>query len=282
MIANELYNLLEEDFDLKSCIDSWELKYADYVSDGFKNRSMGLVFDNTVIVNKVYTAVFPSYDILDKLLVSGEQDILLFTHHPQLWDIKKIPAFIDISENYIKKLQLGRISMYTLHSPLDKNGPYSTSVNLANRLAIKINEEFCEYDGVKVGVIGFTDLKQVTTLQGRVRDIVGHDAKLYLYGDDIIRDSKVALIAGGGCISKILSELQDKGIDTFITGVTRVNEAYEPSVIFHNKAQELEINILGATHYSTEKYACIEIVEYFNNLGLEAEFLDGIYDLEDL
>jgi putative NIF3 family GTP cyclohydrolase 1 type 2 len=64
--------------------------------------------------------------------------------------------------------------------------------------------------------------------------------------------------------------------------VTRVEEKFEPSVIFHKKANELGINIIGGTHYSTEKYACMEVVKYFKNIGMEAEFLEGIYDLEDL
>jgi putative NIF3 family GTP cyclohydrolase 1 type 2 len=158
MNAYELYNLLEKDFELNSCTDSWKMKFSEYVSDDFKNKSMGLVFDNTSTINKVYTAVFPSYDILDKILASGEKDILLFTHHPKLWDITKIPAFIDISEEYLRRLQQKQISMYTLHIPLDKCGPYSTSVSLANMLEIKIDEEFCEDGGVKIGIIGSIDL----------------------------------------------------------------------------------------------------------------------------
>lgn len=282
MNAYELYNIIDEDFELNSCTDSWEMKFSEYVTDNFKIKSMGLVLDNTNTINKVYTAVFPTYDILDMILNSGHKDVLLFTHHPKIWDITKIPAFIDISEEYLKRLKENKISMYTLHTPLDKNGPYSTAVNLANRLNIKIDEEFCEDEGVKIGVIGTTDLHQVDQLNEKVANTVGHNVKLFIYGDNIIKESKVAIIAGGGNISDILPELHDKGINTFITGVTRIEEKFEPSVIFHKKASELGINVVGATHYSTEKYACMEVVRYFKNLGIEAVFLEGIYDLEDL
>ena len=282
MKAYELYNLMEKDFELDSCTDSWKMKFSEYITEDFKNKSMGLVLDNTNIINKVYTAVFPTYAILDKILDSGEKDILLFTHHPKIWDITKVPAFIDMSEEYLESLKENQISMYTLHTPLDKNGPYSTSINLANRLDIKVDEEFCEDEGVKIGIIGSTDLNQIEKLCIKVSNTVGHNVKLFRYGDNIIKESKIALIAGGGNISDILPELHEKGINTFITGVTRIEEKFEPSVIFHKIANELGINIIGATHYSTEKYACIEVVKYFESLGIEAEFAEGIYDLEDL
>lgn len=282
MKASQLYNLMEKDFELSSCTDSWNMTLSEYVTEDFKKSSMGLVYDNTDTINKVYTAVFPALDILDKILESGEKNVLLFTHHPKLWDITKIPAFTDIPEDYLIRLKENQISMYTLHTPLDKSGPYSTSVNLANSLGIKIQEDFCEDEGVKIGVIGTTSFKHIEQLHIKVSKTVGHKAKLFDYGSSIIKNSKVALIAGGGNISSMLPELHEKGINTFITGVTRIEEKFEPSVTFHKIAEELGINIIGATHYSTEKYACIEVVNYFKKLGLTAEFMEGTYDLEDL
>lgn len=282
MKACELFELMDNDFELSSCVDFWEMKYSEYVTEGFKKKSMGLVLDNTGTINKAYTAVFPTYEILDKILNSCERDVLLFTHHPKIWDITKVPAFIDINEEYLKRLKESRISMYTIHTPLDKNGPYSTSVNLAKRLGITIEEGFCEDEGVKIGVIGSTSFDQVEQLHIKVSNTVGHDTKLFRYGNSTINGSKVALIAGGGNIASILPELREKGINTFITGVTRIEEKFEPSAVFHKMADELGINVIGATHYSTEKYACIEVVKYFKNLGIEAEFSEGTYDLEDL
>jgi putative NIF3 family GTP cyclohydrolase 1 type 2 len=51
---------------------------------------------------------------------------------------------------------------------------------------------------------------------------------------------------------------------------------------FHRIAKENKINLLGATHYSTEKFACMAIVEYFAELGIEAEFIEGTPCMEDL
>ncbi len=51
---------------------------------------------------------------------------------------------------------------------------------------------------------------------------------------------------------------------------------------FHRIVLESKINVIGATHYSTEKYACMAMTGYFKKIGVEAEFLEGRYFLEDL
>ena len=56
---------------------------------------------------------------------------------------------------------------------------------------------------------------------------------------------------------------------------------YPPSIEFHDLAKKKKVNVLAATHYSTEKFACIALIEYFQQLGLSCEFLDGQYFYED-
>lgn len=51
---------------------------------------------------------------------------------------------------------------------------------------------------------------------------------------------------------------------------------------FHRITEERKINVIGATHYTTEKYACMAMVGYFEKLGVQAEFLEGRFYLEDL
>jgi hypothetical protein len=50
----------------------------------------------------------------------------------------------------------------------------------------------------------------------------------------------------------------------------------------HKFAEDNRINILGGTHYPTEKYACKAICEYFMRLGLPSEFIEDKPVLEDL
>ncbi|MCK4781359.1 hypothetical protein KAS79_00320 [Candidatus Parcubacteria bacterium] len=92
MKAIKLYKKLEKDFIKPSLSDDWA-RYMDLISDflseNFKKRSMGLVCDNTQDINKIYTAVFPSDEIMQLILDKNETDIMLFVHHPSIWVLGK-------------------------------------------------------------------------------------------------------------------------------------------------------------------------------------------------
>lgn len=282
MEAQKLYQKMDKDFELEKLKDDWsQMDFNEYISDSFKKRYMGLALDNSKEVNKVYTAVFPDEEILSKILDSGVKGVLLFTHHPMIWDISSKEVFKNISKNCLEKLKERGISLYNLHVPLDKNGQYSTSVNLAKALGIILEGDFAEYFGVKAGIIGKTRCRTADELAKKVESTVGHKIKLWAYGLREIKDGKVALGAGGN-FPKEISEIAGLGINTFITGVTRPAKDYHPSLETHRLAKENRINIIGATHYSTEKFACMAMVEYFKKLGIPAEFIKGRPDLNDL
>ena len=113
MKAEKLYELLEKDFELNKCKDDWRyMDYNEFITSNFKERYMGLLTDNTKKIKKVYTAVFPSNKILEQILKKGEKDVLLFTHHPMIWDIRKAPdIFTNIDKNLLKKFKENRISI---------------------------------------------------------------------------------------------------------------------------------------------------------------------------
>ena len=284
MKAGKLYATLDKDFDIENLKDDWSfMRFNEYITPGFKKRYMGIVLDNTEEVKKVYTATIPDTDILEKLIRSGQADILLFSHHAMSYDptIKGFP-FHDIPEDYLTKLKQQRISFYVLHAPLDKNGEYSTSVNLAKNLNLEITDEFCEYEGVKCGVICKTDKRNPTELAEYISSVVGHEVKLIRNGDDVITHGRVAIAAGGGSVGFAAKEISDLGINMYVTGCTRFVPSVDPIIEFHKIIKERKINVIGATHYTTEKFACIAMVRYFEKLGIQAEFLEGRYYLEDL
>ena len=127
------------------------------------------------------------------------------------------------------------------------------------------------------GVIGQTELS-LNELKSKFEKIVGHKVSLYNYGGDI-KSNLVALCAGGGNQIEMLQEIKEKGINTFITGVAVKNDySKEP----HEYARANKINILGGSHYSTEKFACIKMCEYFKKLGLPCEFIGDTPVLEDM
>lgn len=281
MNAKELYQKLDRDFKLDLCKDDWSrMDYNEYISDNFRKRYMGVLLDNSINIERVFTAVFPSDLVLDKIFKSGHNNVLLITHHPMVWDIRKAPQiFTDINPKFLPLLKERQISVYTIHVPLDKNGKYSTTTNLAKALEIIQEGEFYEYFGVKVGIYGKTALNTTELLAEKLRSIVGHKVKLWKYGTNKIKNNDVALVAGGGNEIDIAHEILDLGINTYITGVTLLNDYSKPT---HNFEKKHKINLIGGTHYSTEKFACIALCEYFTNIGLPCEFIEDFPVLEDL
>lgn len=94
MESTKLYKQLEKDFIFPELTDDWKNQVdpiADFICDNYKKRFMGLVCDHNQIINKVYTAVFPSNEVMQSVLDKNETDILLFVHHPAIWDVRKSP-----------------------------------------------------------------------------------------------------------------------------------------------------------------------------------------------
>lgn len=283
MEATELYNKLEEDFITSEMSDDWAShmeEVQDYLSENFKKRSMGLVCDNSKSINKVYTAVFPSKKVMEEILADGAEDAMLFVHHPSIWDIRDAPkVFSQMDRGLLEKFKEKRISIYNLHVPLDNHGEYSTSKTLADALWIEAEKAFAPYFGAMCGLIGKTQAKTVQELSEEFTNIIGHKTSLYQYGNKTIKNGRIAIIAGGGNDVEYLQQIADEGVNTFITGITAKNSHSQKA---HDFAKQHKINVLGGTHYSTEKFACIEMGDYFKKLGLESKFIEDEPVLEDM
>ncbi len=280
MKAQNLYDKLEIDFIIRRGLtDDWkEIGTDKYLSPNFKKRSMGIVYDFSENIKKVYTAVFPEETVIKKILAKKETDVLLFVHHPMTWDITKKSIFTSISEKDLKIFKERRISVYNLHVPLDNFGRYSTTNTLAKELGVKVETQFAPYFGARCGVIGTIDTDKVSDIIKRFEKAVGHKIKFYKYGLEKIKDKRIALVAGGGNNLDILETIP-KGINLYVTGITVKNDHSQKA---HEYLKKKKINLLGGTHYSTEKFACIAMVEYFKKQGLPSEFIEGKPVLEDI
>jgi putative NIF3 family GTP cyclohydrolase 1 type 2 len=282
MNAQKLYDQLEQDFITPELSDDWAShmgSVAEFITDNFKERSMGLVCDFTGEINKVYTAVFPSDDVLKKIIDDGTENAMLFVHHPAIWDIRQAPEiFQQMNIEFLKKLRDRRISIYNLHVPLDNFGQYSTTYTLAKAIGVTPEKLFVPYFGAMAGLYGKTHCSTVEELQEVFERAVGHRVSLYKYGTDQIQNNTVAIIAGGG-MGEDAQDIVASGVNVLVTGITARNDHSEAS---HKFAEENGISLLGGTHYSTEKFACIAMTEYFGKLGLQSEFIDDVPVMEDI
>ncbi|MEK6969268.1 MAG: Nif3-like dinuclear metal center hexameric protein [Nanoarchaeota archaeon] len=283
MKATQVYKQLEKDFITPKMSDEWAEhmdSVADFLSENFKKRSMGLVCDFATEISKIYTAVFPSKDVMQKILNDKNQNAMLFVHHPSIWDIKKAPeVFQQMDRELLQQFKDRKISIYNLHVPLDNYGKYSTSVTLAKALGVEPKKSFAPYFGSLCGVFGKTNLATVQDLRKRFQESVGHKVSLYNYGNKKIKNETVAVIAGGGNDVEMLEEIAKAGVNTFVTGITAKNDHSKKA---HEFAEKHRINILGGTHYSTERFACITMVDYFKKMGLPSEFIEDKPVMEDM
>jgi len=284
MKAVDLYAQLEKDFVKPGMTENWfdyMAEIEEYVCDNFKQRSIGLICDFTEEVTKVYTAVFPSDKALTKILDDGVTNAMLFIHHAADWDLSKDPnqAFYQMNPELLKKFRERNISIFNFHYPLDNFGEYSTSKTLADALGITVTKQFAAMSGAVCGVIGVTNCKDIHELSVKYSQAVGHETKLYQYGSDAILNNTVGICAGGGNDAMVVGEVIENGINVLISGLSRNNkysaEAYELE-------KEHKINLLGGTHYSSEKFACIAMCKYFENLRLQSEFINDTPCFDDL
>ena len=285
MKAADLYEQMEKDFVKPDMVEDWychEMAVnAEFISENFKRRSMGLLCNFADEITKVYTAVFPSDRVLKKILDDGTTDAMIFLHHPMDWDLSKDVnvAFYQMSGGLLEKLKERRVALFNFHYPLDNYGVYSTSKTLAEAIGVEIEKPFAKLGGAFCGVIGTTECNSLDMIERRLSKAVEHETKLYRYGDEKIIDGRIAICAGGGNQVEVLKELIDEKISVLITGLT-VNNKY--SAAAHEFAQEKGISLIGGTHYSSEKFACIAMCSYFEELGLGCEFVADKPCLQDL
>ena len=84
MEASLLYKKLENNFIQPNMFDEWakSMKPIEkYLCNNFIQRSIGLECDFTDKIEKVYTAVFPTNEVMRKILDLEEKNVLLFLHH---------------------------------------------------------------------------------------------------------------------------------------------------------------------------------------------------------
>lgn len=283
MEARELYSRLKSDFIKEGITDlNWAAKMPNldkYLFDDFKQCGMGLMCDLADRIDKVYTTVFLSDNVLSKVLSDNISNAMIFSHHPTNWDIEFHNGNYAATEEYIAKLQERNISIYVLHHPLDNYGDYSTCKTLADSIKMKIERPAFLYCGALCGVIGTVDCKNIGELHERYSTAMGHKTSLYQYGDENIQGERIAVCPGGGNAPFVIEEMLSNNIRILVTGVTIVNEYSKET---HALEQEKRITVLGGTHYSTEKFAPMEMCKYFESVGLPAEFVcdePKLYDL---
>lgn len=250
----------------------------DTITDVFPKK--GLQFHNTDRIWKVYTATFANPTVIDEIISRGDEEVMLFTHHPKPPMPSLVNGYSELTEEYIQKMKDHKITLFSYHIPLDVTGPYSPGYTLGKELGGNVYDSFYPQNGADIGALCVCGLTKVTELAERLREAVGHEVKLYAYGDEELKDGKFAILAGCAKNPNIYAWLEEHGIGTFVTGTAA--PVVDWTQANHEAAKENRINIISGTHCSTEKFAPMAMCEFFRNLGVESEFIDEQPNLDEL
>lgn len=245
----------------------------EFVSQDFLDKKTALMIEASSQVDRVYTSVFVTDTIVQKL--TSEQNGLLFTHHH--FDYHEDHRGLQpVSPEVMATLLKSNNSLYVAHAPLDTHTEYGTSMALARLANVTVEKSFYHYYGAPTAVVGQvprTDSRVFTAfiqkqLERPAMDFIG--CRPYV--------ERIAVAAGGGDLPDLLQEAHDLGCDTLLTGTAKnrweVPCFQEANRRFHELNETLKLNLIGGTHFGTERPAMREVTRLFRSWGLACEYLE--------
>ncbi len=269
---------LDHEFDVLSCREDlvkWAVteENCQWINPTFLKQKTGLMVVGLGKVHAVRTAVFVTDRIIQQL--SKEPSSLLLTHHSFDY-FEDERGLQPIRQDQIQKLAEQGHSIYVAHAPLDTHPVYGTAVALAAEVGIRPLEHFYDYFGRPTAVVGEVGGREV-------QDFAEHIRKCLLrpkisVAQHTPRVRRVAVVAGGGDLPDVLQEAYDLGADTLLLGtlenrwaVPGVQEAHEQFLRLNEK---LKLNLVGGSHFGTERPAMIKVARLFERLGVPCEYCE--------
>jgi len=228
----------------------------------------------------VALAVFPSPAVVARVLADADEwpRQVLIVHHPAHY--RADAGWQPVPTRALASLQGAGVSVYAVHSPLDAHGRFGPSANLARALHLNVDGPFYPTDGPASGFVGVA-ASPVAAVDfapfcQRVRETLGLpcvDARRH----SAAPVARVAVVGGGGhTLPGVLERCADAGCDTYLTGtvIERVpNERWQQAnARFLAEAAERHINLIGASHCATEKFAMLALENYLDEVGYTVRF----------
>ncbi len=206
-------------------------------------------------VTRIACGVSSSRELFERAVEAGAQ--LVLVHHGLFW--RNEPLVVDARlRGRLEALFRGNASLVAYHLALDAHPELGNNAQLANALGARI-------DGVFAGLGAACTVQPCTVaeLADRVTAAVGREPLVLAGGGAEIR--RVALVTGGA--GSELIRAAHEGFDALITG-----EPEEPSLA---TARELDIHLLAAGHYATERLGVRALAAHLaDRFGLDWEFVE--------
>ncbi|MEI6731307.1 MAG: Nif3-like dinuclear metal center hexameric protein [archaeon] len=286
MELKNVVRVLDEEFNVDEVKDDWSFMFDNLfvrkavASFRKPEHNTGLLIANSNEVNMIYTAFAPSRYVLEAIHMKGIVNVLLVVKHPFDWDgSRNGPGFIPFTERDYQLMEGMGISIYSLHTPMDKNrndDVVSTAHAFSKVIKMRVVEEFASDEknpDLLLGLIGKVQESKLDALVKRINSVLDYKVKVMRKSDKV---GTVAVVTGGGFIPEIVQEAIDRGVGTYITGVISPN-ASEWCKKNYAKAfseiSKMDINVIGCSHYLTEKWAMEFSIPYFGKI-CKSEFIE--------
>lgn len=278
MNLKKITEILDKEFfetKVKEDLVSWAVTKdnQNYINKPFLNQETGLMLHSGEVINEVFTCVFVTGEIIDKVCIN--KNSLLVTHHNfNYYEDER--GLCPIRFEQLERLKNSGISLYVAHAGLDTHKIYGTSKVLAETLNIEIEGYFFDYFGDSVALVGMIEKDNYDNyIEFVKRKLDRNLLTIEKYTDEI---RKIAVVAGGGDEPEILKEAYKLGADTMIGGTIEhkwgLPFIQENNKKFRDLNKELKLNLIGGTHYGTERPAMQRLVEFFEKLNLKSTFIE--------
>lgn len=278
MRTSDLASRLDEAFGIAaSAEDLLQFAVVDdnrhLLNPEFLDRRTGLVLKSSQTVERVFTAVFISAGVTGKIL--QHPNSLVFTHHH--FDYSEDERGLQpIPPGVLESLRDAGVSLYVAHAPLDTHPAYGTSRALAELCGVAPEERFYDYFGAPVALFGRVERTDFEPFAEFVRTRLERPyLTLHKHRPHVER---LAVVAGGGDLPDLLEMAHGHGCDTLLTGTVEnrfaVPVLQELNRKFHELNGKLKLNLIGGTHYGTERPAMIRVVDMFQQYGVPCSYCE--------
>ena len=262
--------------------------FRDCFEKSFFSKFNGLLLSGADEVSLVVGTCFLSDEtvfLVQKLLqeLPQGQSIFLIAHH--LFDIDAgIPGkwgaegFRFISEDSIRALANGRVSVYIIHLPLDNNtSMINTHKSFCNTLNLHIVGDLMDLDICPLGYVTQPKTNhQVNILQqckDKFNEVVCYGRTKYI---DCSSTTRIGVVAGMISSCSMLELIQEANCNVCVCGDVIIRDYSERALKILDYLKSSDLLAICVSHKQSEELAVNELVGYIGSrFDLKTRFLYG-------
>jgi len=241
--------------------------YSDYLprieslfEQEFQKRFNGLMICGNPTVHTIFTAAFPHDEILSQFIEQSQDGDLLFIHHPIRLECGDPQGslgrgFLPINPIYLKKILKKKLSIYSLHAPLDYHPAISTNRAIAHALSAEVVSEFLPYGNGNAGLIVAVSKISINRLIDKLKTIFSIPYVDFA-GSKVNNITTIGIVAGGGDDIEYFKQCADRGCQAYLSGeITsrqQSNWAKANMIKVSQYAQTSKMSLIGVSHAASE------------------------------